>query len=420
MRDDVLDAAAAGPRHVVGFLFDGANPNVLYAMAAAGEAPNVARLIEMGTAFGHGAMAGLPTVTLANHTSILTGAYPGHHGILNNAWYDRAAGRQVITNSSATWPTAMDHIRPGTETIHSAVRRTWPDDVHGVGQRALRRRRRLLHVRLLPPRRGPADPRTRRRPAPRHRAVRAPVEGLLVVVGRRPHGHRAGRRHLVGATTATSRTQCPASCGSTSRSPTRRCTRAAPIRRWPRHRSATATPASARCSRPSSGPASSTTPRSSSWPTTAWRRTTRRAGATGTSTSRAAGIDVRDEAYGFLYFGVGRHRRRARDTRRGTMRKVVSLLAVGALALAACGSSKSSGSASDSNSPTTKSVRAGRRPRPRAAATTSSHRCSTRSTPRPTRSRTRTAATRSRSRNGHPTSATRRPTRRSTRAATRR
>ena len=42
----------------------------------AGEAPNVARLIEMGAALGHGAMASLPTVTLANHTSIITGAHP--------------------------------------------------------------------------------------------------------------------------------------------------------------------------------------------------------------------------------------------------------------------------------------------------------------------------------------------------------
>jgi phosphonoacetate hydrolase len=129
VRDDVLVPSERPPKHVVGFLFDGANPNVLYAMAAAGEAPNVARLIEMGTAFGHGAMAGLPTVTLANHTSILTGAYPGHHRILNNAWYDRATQRQVITNSPATWSTAMDHIRPGTDSIHSAVRRTWPGEL---------------------------------------------------------------------------------------------------------------------------------------------------------------------------------------------------------------------------------------------------------------------------------------------------
>ncbi len=125
-RTDVLDPSAR-PAHVIGFLFDGTNSNVLYDMAARGEAPNVARLIEMGTAFGHGAMSALPTITLANHTSILTGAYPGHHGILNNAWYDRARGRQVITNSPATWPTAMETLEPGVETIFEAVRRTWPD-----------------------------------------------------------------------------------------------------------------------------------------------------------------------------------------------------------------------------------------------------------------------------------------------------
>lgn len=125
--EDVVDASDGAPRHVVGFLFDGTNPNVLYDLAARGEAPNVARLIEMGTAYEHGAMASLPTITLANHTTILTGRHPGHHGILNNAWYDRARGEQIITNSSATWHRAMDTVVPGTESIHSAVKRTWPD-----------------------------------------------------------------------------------------------------------------------------------------------------------------------------------------------------------------------------------------------------------------------------------------------------
>jgi len=115
------------PASVIGFLFDGTNANVLYDMARRGEAPNVARLIEMGVSFEHGAMASLPTVTLANHTTIITGAHPGHHGILHNAWYDRASGQQVITNSSATWPTSMQHLNAGIETIHDAVHRTWPD-----------------------------------------------------------------------------------------------------------------------------------------------------------------------------------------------------------------------------------------------------------------------------------------------------
>ena len=127
VRHDLLDLADGRPRHVIGFLWDGTNPNVLHAMAAAGEAPNVARLIEMGTSYAHGAMAGLPTVTLANHTSILTGRLPGHHGILNNAWYDRRTQRQIITNSSATWPTAMETLTHGVESIHHAVHRTWPD-----------------------------------------------------------------------------------------------------------------------------------------------------------------------------------------------------------------------------------------------------------------------------------------------------
>src|SRR5436190_256777 len=67
VRQDVLDDSER-PEHVVGFLLDGANLNVLYALAASGDAPNIARLMELGTAYEWGAIAGMPTVTLANHT----------------------------------------------------------------------------------------------------------------------------------------------------------------------------------------------------------------------------------------------------------------------------------------------------------------------------------------------------------------
>ena len=117
---DVLDDSTR-PSHVVGFLFDGANPNVLYDMAARGDAPNVARLIDAGTAYRFGAMASLPTVTLANHTAILTGRHPGHHGILHNAWYDRALGRQVITNSPETWADSMQWLRADAPTLHEVL-----------------------------------------------------------------------------------------------------------------------------------------------------------------------------------------------------------------------------------------------------------------------------------------------------------
>ena len=51
--DALADLLVPGdrPRHVVGFLLDGCNPNTLYRLAEAGRAPNVARLMAMGTAW---------------------------------------------------------------------------------------------------------------------------------------------------------------------------------------------------------------------------------------------------------------------------------------------------------------------------------------------------------------------------------
>ena len=122
---ELLDPADR-PDHVIGVLWDGTNANVLYDMVAAGEVPNVARLLAMGTGLAHGALASLPSVTLANHTTILTGAHPGHHGILHNAWYDRTKGEQIVTNSPLTWPWAMQTLSPEVETIHQAVHRAFP------------------------------------------------------------------------------------------------------------------------------------------------------------------------------------------------------------------------------------------------------------------------------------------------------
>jgi len=124
---DLFDDHAAPPARIVGFLWDGCNPNVLYDLMARGEAPNVARLVDQGMAMAHGGMASLPSVTLANHTTILTGAHPGHHGILHNAWYDRGSGQQMLTNSPATWPWAMQSLSPTVETIHQAIHRHWPE-----------------------------------------------------------------------------------------------------------------------------------------------------------------------------------------------------------------------------------------------------------------------------------------------------
>jgi hypothetical protein len=110
---DVLPGAA----HVVGLLWDGAQCAALLALAAAGELPAVARLLERGVAYRGGAIAEFPSVTLVNHTSALTGVGPGRHGIVNNAFYDRSLGQQVVPNSSETWHSAMQWMRPGVRTV---------------------------------------------------------------------------------------------------------------------------------------------------------------------------------------------------------------------------------------------------------------------------------------------------------------
>ncbi len=112
------------PARVVVFLWDGANANVLYEMAGAGELPAVARLMAEGTTYAHGLIASFPSVTLANHTTALTGVHPGRHGVLHNFFFDRATGRSIVTNAPEVWHLARDEIVAGTETLFEAVGRS--------------------------------------------------------------------------------------------------------------------------------------------------------------------------------------------------------------------------------------------------------------------------------------------------------
>jgi len=116
---DFVTAGAA--EHVVGLLWDGCNSNSLYALASAGELPNVARLMSRGCALQGGAIAEFPSVTLVNHTSALTGVGPGRHGIVNNAYFDRRSAVQVLTNNAATWHRWSEWLAPGVRTVFERV-----------------------------------------------------------------------------------------------------------------------------------------------------------------------------------------------------------------------------------------------------------------------------------------------------------
>jgi hypothetical protein len=110
----------AEPR-VIGILWDGAPCGDLLHLAESGELPGIARLIDNGVALRGGAVAQFPSITLTNHTSILTGLAPGRHGVLGNVFYDRATGAQVVPNNSATWHRSAEWLRPAVRTVFEMV-----------------------------------------------------------------------------------------------------------------------------------------------------------------------------------------------------------------------------------------------------------------------------------------------------------
>ncbi|MGN6474136.1 MAG: alkaline phosphatase family protein [Mycobacteriales bacterium] len=117
----LVDVLVPHPGPVVGLLWDGCNSNSIYALAAAGELPSVARLLAQGCAFAGGAIAEFPSVTLVNHTCALTGVGPGRHGIVNNAYYDRAEAVQRLTNDARTWHRWSEWLAPGVRTAFERV-----------------------------------------------------------------------------------------------------------------------------------------------------------------------------------------------------------------------------------------------------------------------------------------------------------
>jgi hypothetical protein len=112
-----LPLVSPGAPHVVGLLWDGAPSADLLHLAADGTLPSVARLLARGCALRGGAIAEFPSVTLVNHTCALTGVGPGRHGIVNNAYFDRSTGEQVVPNSAALWHSATELLRPGVRTL---------------------------------------------------------------------------------------------------------------------------------------------------------------------------------------------------------------------------------------------------------------------------------------------------------------
>ncbi len=80
------DAPRSG---AVVFLVDGLNARVFQEMLEAGQLPAIKKYFADRGLYAPHAVANVPTVTLANLTSVVTGQFPGHHGVTGVNWFDR-------------------------------------------------------------------------------------------------------------------------------------------------------------------------------------------------------------------------------------------------------------------------------------------------------------------------------------------
>ena len=144
---------------------------------ARGHAPNLQRLAAGGARVEELTPV-FPSVTFPNHVSIVTGRYPGHHGILNNAMVDptithqvfRLRDRAAVTNpawwseAEPIWVTASRQGRasstlfwPGSEVLINGIQpRDWLPYQHDLSSRE-RAERLLTWLTDIRPERPQAD-----------------------------------------------------------------------------------------------------------------------------------------------------------------------------------------------------------------------------------------------------------------------
>jgi len=71
------------------FFLDGLNSRVFHETLEAGRLPNFKKYFVDRGLYCERDTTSVPSVTLANQVSLVTGVHPGHHNVLGNSWFDR-------------------------------------------------------------------------------------------------------------------------------------------------------------------------------------------------------------------------------------------------------------------------------------------------------------------------------------------
>lgn len=120
--DEVLDGDGRAERAYL-IIFDGlSNSELTWLLDHDDPAvTNLRRVLDRGARFRYGATVNFPSITWPSHATLLTGAWCGHHDIVNPTYYDRTT-RQALAPQGQTLMTES-FLGAGVETLYEAVHR---------------------------------------------------------------------------------------------------------------------------------------------------------------------------------------------------------------------------------------------------------------------------------------------------------
>jgi hypothetical protein len=113
----------ARPERVYVVLFDGLSNSELQLLLERNDpiVTNVARLLRHSARFQYGSTVNFPSITWPSHSAIFTGAWCGHHDIVNPTYYERAT-RQALAPQGQVMMTE-GFLGNGVETLYEAFHR---------------------------------------------------------------------------------------------------------------------------------------------------------------------------------------------------------------------------------------------------------------------------------------------------------
>ncbi|HLI80096.1 MAG TPA: alkaline phosphatase family protein [Candidatus Binataceae bacterium] len=126
--DELIDSNSARPLAVYMILLDGLSHSELMHHLENNRAaiPNLVRLIDVGAMLTHGSIVNFPSITWPSHSTIMTGAWCGHHDIVNPTYHERAR-RETVPVQGMIFDTER-FLSPEVETLYEAFKRVYGED----------------------------------------------------------------------------------------------------------------------------------------------------------------------------------------------------------------------------------------------------------------------------------------------------